>query len=170
MSIVGKIFDLKKFAIHDGPGIRTTVFFHGCPLDCRWYHNPESKYTNDTVNSETADSTNQNSDHNTKSAKNFARTVTVDKVMEEILKKVSIPVARAKAGLEKVTWRGHLVAVQPCVRLIQSFDEQHHSYQGYILRIDGMCGDETGEFVIAIGKLLSYRSGVRKPKNKEPLC
>ncbi|MBT8372727.1 MAG: glycyl-radical enzyme activating protein [Deltaproteobacteria bacterium] len=37
----GKIFDIKKFAIHDGPGIRTTVFFKGCPLSCRWCHNPE---------------------------------------------------------------------------------------------------------------------------------
>ena len=37
----GTIFDIKKFAIHDGPGIRTTVFFKGCPLDCWWCHNPE---------------------------------------------------------------------------------------------------------------------------------
>ena len=37
----GVIFDIKKFAIHDGPGIRTTVFFKGCPLACRWCHNPE---------------------------------------------------------------------------------------------------------------------------------
>lgn len=37
----GTIFDLKKFAIHDGPGIRSTVFFKGCPLNCRWCHNPE---------------------------------------------------------------------------------------------------------------------------------
>lgn len=38
----GIIFDIKKFAIHDGPGIRTTVFFKGCSLDCWWCHNPES--------------------------------------------------------------------------------------------------------------------------------
>jgi len=35
------IFDIKRFAIHDGPGIRTTVFFKGCPLRCPWCHNPE---------------------------------------------------------------------------------------------------------------------------------
>ncbi len=39
----GIIFDIKRFAIHDGPGIRTTVFFKGCPLACWWCHNPESR-------------------------------------------------------------------------------------------------------------------------------
>jgi pyruvate formate lyase activating enzyme len=39
--IKGLIFDIKRFAVHDGPGIRTTVFFKGCPLHCRWCHNPE---------------------------------------------------------------------------------------------------------------------------------
>lgn len=40
--IKGIVFDIKKYAIHDGPGIRTTVFFKGCPLQCQWCHNPES--------------------------------------------------------------------------------------------------------------------------------
>lgn len=40
--ICGYVFDIKKYAIHDGPGIRTTVFLKGCPLKCRWCHNPES--------------------------------------------------------------------------------------------------------------------------------
>lgn len=37
----GTIFDIKRFAIHDGPGIRTTIFFKGCTLRCLWCHNPE---------------------------------------------------------------------------------------------------------------------------------
>ena len=37
----GIIFDIKRYAIHDGPGIRTTVFLKGCPLLCWWCHNPE---------------------------------------------------------------------------------------------------------------------------------
>lgn len=39
----GFIFDIKRYAVNDGPGIRTTVFFKGCPLRCRWCHNPESQ-------------------------------------------------------------------------------------------------------------------------------
>jgi pyruvate formate lyase activating enzyme len=37
----GLVFDIKRYAIHDGPGIRTTVFLKGCPLKCPWCHNPE---------------------------------------------------------------------------------------------------------------------------------
>jgi pyruvate formate lyase activating enzyme len=39
----GIVFDIKEFAVHDGPGIRTTVFLKGCPLACRWCHNPEGQ-------------------------------------------------------------------------------------------------------------------------------
>ena len=38
----GLVFNIQRYSIHDGPGIRTTVFFKGCPLRCRWCSNPES--------------------------------------------------------------------------------------------------------------------------------
>lgn len=40
--ITGTVFNIQKYSIHDGPGIRTTVFLKGCPLACLWCHNPES--------------------------------------------------------------------------------------------------------------------------------
>ena len=39
----GFVFDIKKFAVDDGPGIRTTIFLKGCPLRCQWCHNPEGQ-------------------------------------------------------------------------------------------------------------------------------
>jgi pyruvate formate lyase activating enzyme len=39
--MTGRVFDIKRYSIHDGPGIRTTVFLKGCPLHCLWCHNPE---------------------------------------------------------------------------------------------------------------------------------
>ncbi|HUV13530.1 MAG TPA: 4Fe-4S binding protein, partial [Acidobacteriota bacterium] len=39
----GLIFDIKRYSVHDGPGIRTTIFFKGCPLSCPWCQNPESR-------------------------------------------------------------------------------------------------------------------------------
>lgn len=41
--ITGKIFNIQRYSVHDGPGIRTTVFFKGCPLRCFWCQNPESQ-------------------------------------------------------------------------------------------------------------------------------
>lgn len=41
--MTGIIFDIQRFCVKDGPGIRTTVFFKGCPLRCLWCHNPESQ-------------------------------------------------------------------------------------------------------------------------------
>lgn len=44
--VAGNIYDIQRFSVHDGPGIRTTVYFKGCPLRCVWCHNPESQSFN----------------------------------------------------------------------------------------------------------------------------
>lgn len=74
MNTVGRIFDIQKYSIHDGPGIRTIVFLKGCPLRCKWCCNPESQQfdiQNMTVNGEN---------------KVIGRDVTVAEVMDEVLK------------------------------------------------------------------------------------
>jgi pyruvate formate lyase activating enzyme len=43
VQLSGILFDIRRYSVHDGPGIRTTVFFKGCPLNCWWCHNPEGK-------------------------------------------------------------------------------------------------------------------------------
>lgn len=60
--------------------------------------------------------------------------------------------ASSTASGKKITWSGRVVAVQPRIRLIRSFDERSHSYLGYVLCTDGTCGGEAGAFLIAIGE------------------
>jgi len=55
-------------------------------------------------------------------------------------------------GGDKLFWSGRITGIQPRIRLMRSFDERHHSYLGYVLRIDGECGDQRGEFLVAVGK------------------
>ena len=76
------IFDIKRFAIHDGPGIRTTVFFKGCPLSCLWCHNPESKrcYPEDYIKNEKI------GDKTFKIKKTVGKYYSEDTLMIEVLK------------------------------------------------------------------------------------
>ena len=41
--MTGRVFEIREFTLHDGPGVRTTVFMKGCPLRCAWCHNPEGQ-------------------------------------------------------------------------------------------------------------------------------
>lgn len=70
MSATGIVFDLQRASLHDGPGIRTTVFLKGCPLRCAWCHNPESQ----KLKIQTG-----------KSGKIYGKERSVDEVMEMVL-------------------------------------------------------------------------------------
>jgi len=79
--LTGTIFRIKKYALHDGPGIRTTVFFKGCPLNCWWCHNPEGlkpepETMGGPVRAETA------------GTQTIGKAVTVDELLAEIDKDV----------------------------------------------------------------------------------
>ena len=54
--------------------------------------------------------------------------------------------------MNKTSWSGQIISVQPRIRLMRSFDERYHNYLGYVLRISGTCGDQQEEFRVAIGK------------------
>ncbi len=58
----------------------------------------------------------------------------------------------SKTNREKVAWSGRISSVQPRIRLMRSFDERSHSYQGYVLRIEGTIEDRPDEFQVAVGK------------------
>ncbi|NHJ32710.1 MAG: glycyl-radical enzyme activating protein [Asgard group archaeon] len=85
MSLKGVIFDIKKFAIHDGPGIRTTVFFKGCPMDCWWCHNPESHSTEpETITRQIFSGTSSKACYERKEL--IGKEITLDEVMKEVMK------------------------------------------------------------------------------------
>ena len=74
MEVTGRLFNIQKFSINDGPGIRTTVFFKGCPLRCKWCSNPESQNRNAAVAGAMEDET------------FCGREYTVEEVMAEVRK------------------------------------------------------------------------------------
>ncbi len=72
LNVKGRIFNIQRFSIHDGPGVRTIVFLKGCPLRCKWCCNPESQeYSQEVIVTGGI-------------SKNVGRDVTVSEVMEEI--------------------------------------------------------------------------------------
>jgi len=78
------VFDIKRFAVHDGPGIRTTVFMKGCPMDCWWCHNPESRKSEP----EKVSYSRMLGDKEVKSRKVYGKLMSVNEVMDEILKDI----------------------------------------------------------------------------------
>ncbi len=81
MEIEGLIFDIRRFSVHDGPGIRTTVFFKGCPLSCWWCHNPESQ----EIKSEQTIKTIKLSGKTFQLTETTGKFMSVDEVMQEVI-------------------------------------------------------------------------------------
>jgi pyruvate formate lyase activating enzyme len=78
----GLIFDIKRFSVNDGPGIRTTIFFKGCPLSCWWCHNPEG-LSGEIEEINVVEKLDGMEFHKTKEVGSF---VTVSELLEEIEK------------------------------------------------------------------------------------
>lgn len=76
------IFDIKRFAVHDGPGIRTTVFLKGCPLSCWWCHNPESQ----SLKPVTVDVERKLNGKSIMAKKTYGEKVGIEDLMEKILR------------------------------------------------------------------------------------
>ncbi len=70
-----------------------------------------------------------------------------------------------------VDWRGTVTSVQPRIRLTRSFDERQHSYQGYLLRVDGIVEDERRAFLVAVGRAAhekhTFQVGMAAPCSAE---
>jgi len=85
VAATGTIFEIRRFAIHDGPGIRTTVFLKGCPLDCWWCHNPEGRCPDvENYNLRVRDDGRVSVPNDGKVR--IGRTVTVEETMDEIIR------------------------------------------------------------------------------------
>lgn len=97
LGVKGRIFDIQKFSIHDGPGIRTIVFFKGCVFRCKWCCNPESqKYEIETMMV-------------SGKPKIIGRDVTVEEILDEVKK--DLPYYRRSKG--GVTLSGGEALCQP---------------------------------------------------------
>jgi hypothetical protein len=70
-------------------------------------------------------------------------------------------VADADSTNAKLSWRGEIVAVQPRIRLIRSFDERSHAYLGYVLRLHGHVAGAAREFTVGIGKVAQAKHAFR---------
>ena len=72
--------------------------------------------------------------------------------------------------VDKIAWSGTLVAIQPRIRLLRSFDQRDHAYLGYSLRVDGIIGEGRCEFTVGIGKATQTAHGLRAGDAVEGLC
>ena len=115
--VQGRIFDIQRYSIHDGPGIRAIVFLKGCFLRCRWCCNPESQeygIEQLTMNGKT---------------RTVGRDVTVSEVMDEVLK--DLPYYRRSGG--GLTLSGGECLFQPAfaAALLEAAQYQQYYFEYY---------------------------------------
>lgn len=82
----GLVFDIRHFSVHDGPGLRVTVFLKGCPLSCAWCHNPESQ----SFETETCMRIHRLDDKEFEIVENIGNRMSVGEVLQEVEKDISI--------------------------------------------------------------------------------
>jgi len=82
----GLVFDIRHFSVHDGPGLRVTVFLKGCPLSCAWCHNPESQ----SFEAETCMRIRRLDDKEFEFIENIGNRMSVGEVLQEVEKDISI--------------------------------------------------------------------------------
>ncbi|MBN2051939.1 glycyl-radical enzyme activating protein [Candidatus Woesearchaeota archaeon] len=116
----GTIYKIQRFSIHDGPGIRTTIFFKGCAAKCWWCHNPESFFTpeNNKLNEQNKD--------NEKNILGIERVVSVDELVAE-LEKDRIFYEQSGGG---ITLSGGEPLLQPefLDELVNKCKDERHQY------------------------------------------
>jgi pyruvate formate lyase activating enzyme len=100
----GRIFDIRRFSVHDGPGIRTTVFLAGCPLRCWWCHNPEAAVVDSDDEARVEGLRAERG-----AARAFVGTFSVDTIMAEVAR--DIPYYESSGG--GVTFSGGEPFAQP---------------------------------------------------------
>jgi len=72
--------------------------------------------------------------------------------------------------VDKLLFAGRVVAIQPRIRLMRSFDQRHHSYLGYLLRIDGTIGGLANTITVGIGKALQAKHCIEAGYEVEGMC
>ena len=150
----GLIFSVKRYSIHDGPGIRVTFFMKGCPLNCMWCHNPEGI----SPFQETVMQTKRVGEREFYNKEEVGKYYTVDMILE-ILNKEKIFINQSKGG---VTFSGGEPMLQSefLLEVLKSCKEN-----GYHTAVDTSGYSSTESYY----SIIPYRMGNIEPPSREKM-
>jgi len=154
----GLVFDIRHFSVHDGPGIRTTVFLKGCPLRCTWCHNPESQKSEP----ETIQRTNKLDGNEYAATETIGRYMTVDEVFDEL--KNHIPIFDESTG--GVTFSGGEPLMQPHF-VLQLLKRCHANEIHTAIDTCGFASQETISLVLPYTNLFLFDLKLISPAKHE---